>query len=221
MSSTGSKEVLFPIFSIDKMACKNKIRFFFKTFLKCKPFAVLLSPSNGSTVRRSNRTSNSRRNAKQEEPFSGERSMGKRKSQNSVNCATDDDEVVVKKKKTRSRNRIQSSDDEDDDSVTPKIKSQKIKKRRRRNSVQSGGEDVVQPKKKTPVKRRKPLLTIKCNKITQYFEKATKTTRNEGKIKNVYDFFLTFLLIFLLSISFAEEIPNVTEHRSVPLTRKC
>ncbi len=105
--------------------------------------------------------------------------------QSSTDDDDDEDNVIVRKKKTankRRSNRIQSSHDEDDNFVadTPKAKSPKPKKRRSNKKIESKVEDVVVPKTKTPVKGRKPLLTIKCKQITDYFEKSTKATANSA-----------------------------------------
>lgn len=190
---------------MDKLSPSLQFHFHFQIIIKCKPFTVLSAvPSHSSPnvtpTRRSGRISSANENVmegKQNTTSNGERSIEKPKSQNSVQCSSEDhDEDVVRKKKSpnrrRSQNRIQSSDDEDDDFVTPKTKSPKTKgpktkspkskKRRTVNSVKSEDEAVIVPKRKTPVKSRNPLLTIKCNKITHYFGKAAKTTRSEGKV---------------------------------------
>lgn len=194
---------------MDKLSPSHQFHFNFQTILKCKPFTVLSAvPSHSSPnvklTRRSSRISSANENvmeAQQNTTSNGERSIGKPKSQNSVQCSSEghDEDVVVRKKKSqnkrRSQNRIQSSDDDDDDFVTPKTKSPKTKgpktkspkskKRRTVNSVRSEDEAVIVPKRKTPVKSRNPLLTIKCNKITHYFGKAAKTTKSEGKVLRI------------------------------------
>ncbi|XP_037042726.1 DNA cross-link repair protein SNM1-like isoform X2 [Bradysia coprophila] len=151
-----------------------------KIILKCKPFTVLSAePPHSSpkttSARRSTRIA-SRRNDENVMEGSGQTAQLKR---NGVQCSSSEDDVVRQRRTTqkrRNQNRIKSSDDDDNDIVTGTVKKRSPKKRRSQSNAQSDGVDVSEPKKKTPIKRRKPLLTIKCNKITDYFGKSTVTT---------------------------------------------
>lgn len=166
-----------------------------QTTLKCKPFTVLSevpsqSSLNVSPARQSTRISTGSRANKNETAegqrirCSGER---KQKSKNRVQCLSEDDDedfVVQKKRSPRKRrsNQIQCSEDDEDNFVSLKTKSPKSNKMRSRKNDEDD-EDDVEPKRKTPLKRerRKLRLTIKCNKITDYYPKVTNPTTNQGK----------------------------------------
>lgn len=153
-----------------------------KIILKCKPLSALSAPQSSNlsqkatSSRRSNRIA-SRTNDENE--MEGNVQINR----NGVQSSSSDDNVIVRKRKTtserQSQNRIQnSSDDEQDDDFVPKtVKKRSPKKRRSQSNVQTDAADAIsEPKRKSPVKRRKQLLTIKCNKITDYFGKSTVTT---------------------------------------------
>lgn len=153
-----------------------------KLVLKCKPFTAL---SAQQLPHSSKETASSRRSTRLASRTNDENDMeGSQQNvqinQNGVQYSSSDDNVIVRKRKAnhrRSQNRIQSSSDDDgDDFVSKSVKKRSPKKRRSESNVQADGVAATEPKRKPPIKRRKPLLTIKCGKITDYFGKSTTAT---------------------------------------------
>lgn len=159
-----------------------------KITIKCKPLTALTVQSSNSlsqknTARRSTRIIS--------------RANNENEMEGSQQPTSYDDDVNgnVRKRKVASKRRSQSrieSTDEDDVFVPEAEKKRSPTKRRTKTNGQSDVVDTSAPKIKTPKKRRKPLLTIKCSKITDFFGKSTATTtastaadKIEGKVENI------------------------------------
>lgn len=149
-----------------------------------------MSPSSTKKVI-STRSSTSKTNSKIRTQENSQRQrkvgIGKRNHSN-VQCSSDEDDAdyVVRKKKTPNKrlrhSNLQQRGAADNGNFVEAKKNTPKKRQNDANVQRPDNEDSVAVKKKTPTKRRKPLLTLKCNKITDYFR--TDNKRKEGKILN-------------------------------------